>query len=473
MIVRCIKNFEDARDYARLLLEKDVKNPEAYKKAYNTLVALLLRMETERQDIDSNPANDIPLSKITATAGNEEKSSVAQSYKEGVIKFAFDNDTSSKWHTNWTASDISTHWVNMHLSEPTLVNGVRVLQRVDQSRNGRILKAKVLVKTDGDGDYVEYGPFILKERGWTLLPLPEIEHVVDVKLVPVQTSGERAQNQYSSAAEIRLTTYQEIQLDPVDKTALNTKIAQASRLEEWKELYSKDSYANLEAKIARAHEVSLATNAKKFDVLLALVNLEDAMKQLKKKPLQIQGNTSNLSDVYTIKSVLVDDALLRDIKTVLSSDIEVYDIELLKSGVKVEVVDTDITATVKKNRSGHVASVHYINDLGQVEDGKYPIVAQDEQSVTFKTTHLSMYALVYKAAPLKPNAPSASVQVEKKLGECEQQGKVWDDVKKMCVVKQSTSIPKTGDTTNTMLYVVMGLVSLVAVAFVIKKKYQR
>lgn len=84
-----------------------------------------------------------------------------------------------------------------------------------------------------------------------------------------------------------------------------------------------------------------------------------------------------------------------------------------------------------------------------------------------------MYALVYKAAPLKPNAPSASVQVEKKLGECEQQGKVWDDVKKMCVVKQSTSIPKTGDTTNTMLYVVMGLVSLVAVAFVIKKKYQR
>lgn len=471
------KKFENARDYARLLLEKDVKNPEAYKKAYNTLVALLLRMETERQDIDSNPANDIPLSKITATAGNEEKSSVAQSYKEGVIKFAFDNDTSSKWHTNWTASDISTHWVNMHLSEPTLVNGVRVLQRVDQSRNGRILKAKVLVKTDGDGDYVEYGPFILKERGWTLLPLPEIEHVVDVKLVPVETSGERAQNQYSSAAEIRLTTYQEIQLDPVDKTALNTRIAQASRLEEWKELYSEESYRYLEEKIAKAQEVSLASDAKKFDVLLALVNLEDGLKQLKKKPLRIQGNTVNLSDVYSIKSVLVDDALLRDIKAALSSEIEVYDIEVLKAGVKVDVVDTEVTVTVKKNKEGTVTAVRYINPLGQVEDGNYPIISQDAQSVTFTTTHLSMYALVYQKAPLKPSAPSVSSQVEKKPGQCEQEGKVWSEKEKMCVAKdavmQTTSIPKTGDTTNTTFYVVIGVLSLLAVVFVLKKKYQK
>lgn len=78
----------------------------------------------------------------------------------------------------------------------------------------------------------------------------------------------------------------------------------------------------------------------------------------------------------------------------LNKDVTIYDI-IFKNTVRDEIVDLvgDFTVKVKKDAGKNVVNVYHIKDDGSLENMQ--IISQDENFVTFKTTHFSEYALEY------------------------------------------------------------------------------
>ena len=144
----------------------------------------------------SEMSPDIPLSMLTATAGDSDGSDVP----ENVL----DENESTVWHTDWAGTpDYSNHWLQIELSAVTKVDGLRYLPRTDKSVNGMITSYEIYTSLDGvTWEKATEGTWT-KDKEWQNASFTEVETKF-VRLVTIDALSD-SNKLFSSAAEVRLT----------------------------------------------------------------------------------------------------------------------------------------------------------------------------------------------------------------------------------------------------------------------------
>lgn len=132
----------------------------------------------------------IPVSKMTATAGD------ANSTSEAASK-VLDDNPSTMWHTNWGGVSRDKQWIDIKFNAPTVVNTYRYLPR-SGAGNGTIKQFELLASKDNGATYEKIASGEWKaEDGWKEVRFPAMT-VTNLKLMSITSVGN-----YSSAAEIR------------------------------------------------------------------------------------------------------------------------------------------------------------------------------------------------------------------------------------------------------------------------------
>lgn len=95
-----------------------------------------------------------PVSKMTYSAGASQGD-----YQniEGPIKYAFDGDTNTRWHSPWNNTDetmIEKCYVDMQFAKPTVISAVTYLPRQDAADTGTIIEYEILGKETLESDWV-------------------------------------------------------------------------------------------------------------------------------------------------------------------------------------------------------------------------------------------------------------------------------------------------------------------------------
>lgn len=168
---------------------------------------------------------------------------------------------------------MENRWIDIALTEPTTVGGVRILSRSGSTQNGVIKKADIYVKTAGAEDYVKTAENAVFGTGWNSAVFDEIENVTNVKIQATETQGN-----WASAAEIRIVGAEKTVESKADKTALQAAVDAAKVLNEID--YTAESWAVLETKLAAAEAALAKEEATDYEVLLAEANLKSAVKLL-------------------------------------------------------------------------------------------------------------------------------------------------------------------------------------------------
>lgn len=154
-----------------------------------------------------DPSKDVPLDKITATAGSVE----VREGNEGPLELAFDGKENTWWHSEWNPNswygteDCSKHlWVDMTFDDPTVVDAVRYLPR---NGNGDITGYQIYGKTSADGEWIllTEGNWDRTGKEWKIAEFNAIE-LTSVRLVATATYGDSGNNKFASAVELRVRT---------------------------------------------------------------------------------------------------------------------------------------------------------------------------------------------------------------------------------------------------------------------------
>ena len=122
--------------------------------------------------------------------------------EDGWGRNAIDGNAATFWHTQWDAAIAPMpHELQLRLTAPHLVGGVRILPRQDGSRNGRIARYEIYVSNDGGtwGAPVASGSLanVATEQHITFAP-------VGGQYVRVRVLSEVAGRAFASAAEVTL-----------------------------------------------------------------------------------------------------------------------------------------------------------------------------------------------------------------------------------------------------------------------------
>ena len=201
-----------------------------------------------------------------------------QSGSEGPISFAFDNDTSTYWHSEWTPSWSTSQmqqylWVEFMLEEATVVDAIRYLARPGGG-NGDITGYRVEGTTDGTTwETLTTGTWDRLGQVWQLAEF-EATEVAGLRLVATSTYADSGNNRFASAAELRVRTY----AAPADKTALKDTVAAAEALNEAD--YTADSWEALVEALEEAEIVILKTSVEQEEVTAVAEMLQSAMDNL-------------------------------------------------------------------------------------------------------------------------------------------------------------------------------------------------
>lgn len=175
---------------------------------------------TQHVDLDALPldpsddSRDIPVEKMTMSAGSEH----ASSGSEGPASNLIDKDESTIWHTSYSGdgTNMDQRWVQATLANKYWVDGVRYLPRQSGS-HGDLLKGSVEVSADGQ-NWQTAGTFEWKATSsWKQIRFTPVEAKY-VRVVPSSTYGE-----YASGAELRVTYVtlsEKEKLEAAVKTAL-------------------------------------------------------------------------------------------------------------------------------------------------------------------------------------------------------------------------------------------------------------
>ena len=152
---------------------------------------------------DPEPENIIPVSEMTATAGDEELENSDTSI-EGPASLAIDENESTIWHTNWyEGPNYDNHWLQLELSNIYTVDSFRYLPRQTGNSNGIITSYKILVSMDGE-DWTE-----VAEGTWAADNSWKVASFDPVKAKYVRLKAEGSESDIgialSCAAEVRLT----------------------------------------------------------------------------------------------------------------------------------------------------------------------------------------------------------------------------------------------------------------------------
>lgn len=158
----------------------------------------------------SDDSRDYPVYKMTTSTGSVHEPA---SGNEGPLKFAFDKNADTYYHSDWSPTTLDKLWVTMELDKPAAIEGLRYLPRPanSNSHNGTLFGAKLQYSEDGktwkdaasvtwpspeDAGYT---------RDWKAVQLAKPVTAKYFRLQATDTYADGGRNnKFLSAAEIRL-----------------------------------------------------------------------------------------------------------------------------------------------------------------------------------------------------------------------------------------------------------------------------
>ena len=154
---------------------------------------LSVTVAVNKYDPDDD-SRDIPVSVLTATAGDSQSG-------EGPQR-VLDGDANTLWHTDWHGTSRANHWIQFELSEDYTVDGLRYQPRQNGS-NGNITKYELQISNDGKTfETVKSGTWE-GNANWKIVNFSGVQAKF-VRLVALNSMSDSSYV-FASAAEIRLT----------------------------------------------------------------------------------------------------------------------------------------------------------------------------------------------------------------------------------------------------------------------------
>ncbi|MEE0773420.1 MAG: family 20 glycosylhydrolase, partial [Merdibacter sp.] len=178
-----------------------------------------------------------------------------------------DDNPSTMWHTDWNVTTMP-HWIDLQISEPTVVNGLYYLPRQSGS-NGNATSYQVQVK-NAEGQYETVAEGTWSSNSSAKEVTFDAVETTNVRLVYV-----KAVNNNGSAAEIKLML---ANVEP-DVEGLQAAIEKASAVTN--NNYTEATWNALQAKIAEAEELAAAEDPDANEVEIMKVELVAATMALR------------------------------------------------------------------------------------------------------------------------------------------------------------------------------------------------
>ncbi len=190
------ENLEEAVAEAKEALKDDgLTNAEA-REIYLAVDAAMKRLISGASD----DSRDIPVDKLTATAGDYEPNGGAS---EGPANLVLDGKSSTMWHTDWDLGpNHDNHWLQLEIDGDYMVDGLRYQPR-QSGANGLVTGYEVYVSDDAENwTKVAEGTWA-NDSSWKMASFD----AVAAKYVKLQVTDARSDQsiKFASAAEIRLT----------------------------------------------------------------------------------------------------------------------------------------------------------------------------------------------------------------------------------------------------------------------------
>ena len=242
--------------------------------------------------------DDYDVTKITYTTGSEQPASG----NEGPVSYAFDNNTETFWHSEWSpswpAEDYEDYlWVAMELEEATVVDAIRFLTR---SGNGDITSYRVEAKTAESGDEwitLTEGDWSRGASEWKLAQFEPTE-VTALRLVATATYADSGNNRFASGREIRVRTATLLTTDY--RAELSAKVEEYGYLDPT--LYTEESLVPFATALGNAMNVLANEEATDEELSAALAALEEAKENLVLLNPPVVEKTEIAVEHYTVSA---------------------------------------------------------------------------------------------------------------------------------------------------------------------------
>ncbi|WP_288060091.1 discoidin domain-containing protein [Thomasclavelia cocleata] len=226
-------------------------------------------------DIDtSDDSFDLSLEGMQASAGSQNSNSGA----EGSANNVLDGLPKTIWHTKYGGTSITDNWINIHLDNKQVVNGLRYLPRQDGGSNGTFLEYEIYVSDDNGQTYSKINSGSWKSNFKWQIAKFDAREVTDVKLQPIKTTTSSTK-EYGSAAEIRLFYMNDNQ---VNKDKLEELIKQCDIID--KNDYLNRNWDKFEKALTSTKNSCLNPNITQGEVNDLFNRLSSVFNSLEKKP---------------------------------------------------------------------------------------------------------------------------------------------------------------------------------------------
>lgn len=184
----------------------------------------------------ASAARDIPVAKLSATAGSSEANGGAS---EGPASLVLDNRSNTVWHSKWAGDSRENLYITLALSDAYMVDGLRYQPRSGGGTNGIIKKYKIQYSTNGtDFTDIPGGTGDWSMTGWQGVQFAPVSAKA-IRLYAVDSTSQENGKLFASAAEIRLTGYEQEGADttppsaPTGVTIGDSDIMQDSVIVHW------------------------------------------------------------------------------------------------------------------------------------------------------------------------------------------------------------------------------------------------
>lgn len=150
---------------------------------------------------------DYDVTKITPKASSEQ----AESGQQGPIKFAFDKNSDTLYHSVWAGAEQDQLYVDMRLADAATVEAVRYLPRQDKgdgSSNGLVETYSIWYRNGGSEDWAKCadGSWNTNDRSWQIAQFDKPVTATQFRFKAEKSVTNRLPLSFMSAAEIRLRT---------------------------------------------------------------------------------------------------------------------------------------------------------------------------------------------------------------------------------------------------------------------------
>lgn len=371
---------------------------------------------------------------VVRTSGSQETAG-----ENGKIMNAFDGNLSTIWHSKWSEIAVNKPITIFFDGAPEITKFTYVPRT--SGSNGDILEYKLELVTD-TGE---------RKTFTQVLPSTKVPKVLEfgapikarfAYFTPIRTLGNPA-NTYASAAELIFTVppVQEVEVDETPFTKL------LNQLSPEKEAEILEKYNEVKSKIGINDEIVRYYAEEKLNEYRGTVAFENPNGKVESKENKLDRNLKlNVEEISASdKEKLVDIYFTND------------------NNEKVEVTNGQFEVTLDVPEGKVADKVYFVDGTNKVIVDESP--RQVGTKVTFTTTHFSHYAIAFKeskpADPIKPEKPDQ--QDVKPLAPNQSQERVKPNTN----AKKDTD---TSDSSNVAFAIVIGMISLLGLVFLSRKR---